>query len=368
MSASEAMFECESQTALPPATRKRSCKAYAISASVLACAVLGVGLIAAERYGIVHYSVIKSVGAHSQPGKTLDPTKLAFVSFVPAVSAHRAQLRAAASPKSPIWPTVPRRSSSRHAVPTANLVERAARLAKANANQLMSKFEDPEKLLEQAVQDMQGDLIKVRQSYAEVSASQKKMKAQIQSAEAEAAKWYSRAQLAIERGEDELAREALTRRQAQQETATNLAQQVETQEALTANLYESMKQLESKMAEAKAKKDQIIARAKVAKAATNVNDMLAGIGTGSSTAAFERMTEKVEMLEATAEVSSQLAASSPSNLLTGSSGGGTSLDAKFKALEGGDSIEDELAAMKRGLALPPGKMPEAIESAEAKKE
>jgi len=360
MSASEAMFECESQTALPPATRKRSCKAYAISASVLACAVLGVGLIAAERYGIVHYSVIKSVGAHSQPGKTLDPTKLAFVSFVPAVTAHRAQLRAAASPKSPAWPTAPRRSSSRHAVPTANLFERAARLAKANANQLMNSFEDPEKVLEQAVQDMQKDLVKVRQSYAEVSATQKRMKAQIQSAEAEADNWYSRAQLAIERGEDELAREALTRRQAQQETANGLAQQLETQEALIANLYESMTQLESKMAKAKANKDQIIARARTAKAATSVNDMLAGIGTGSSVAAYERMTEKVEMLEAKAEVSKELAAFSPSNLLAGSSGEGTTLDAKFKALEGSASVEDELAAMKRGLALPSGKMPGAL--------
>ena len=85
-------------------------------------------------------------------------------------------------------------------------------------------------------------------------------------------------------------------------------------------------------------------------------------------AAFERMAEKVEMLEATAEVSNELAAASPSNLLTGSSGDGTSLDAKFKALEGSASVEDELAALKRGLALPPGKMPEAIESAEVKKE
>jgi phage shock protein A len=245
-------------------------------------------------------------------------------------------------------------------VPTANLFERAARLAKANANQLMNSFEDPEKVLEQAVQDMQKDLVKVRQSYAEVSATAKRMKGQIQSAEAEADNWYSRAQLAIEKGEDELAREALTRRQAQQETANGLAQQVETQEALIANLYESMTQLESKMAAAKANKDQIIARARTAKAATSVNDMLAGIGTGSSVAAFERMTEKVELLEAKAEVSKELAASSTSNLLAGSSGDGTTLDAKFKALEGGASVEDELAAMKRGLALPSGKMPGAL--------
>ena len=58
-----------------------------------------------------------------------------------------------------------------------------------------------------------------------------------------------------------------------------------------------MKELEAKMAEAKAKKDQIVARARTAKAATKVNDMLAGVGSSSSVAAFERMSEKVEQVE-----------------------------------------------------------------------
>jgi len=102
MFASETRFECESQTAVPPATRNRNCKAYAILVSVFACAVLGVGLIAAERSGIVHDSVNTSTGAQSQPGKTLDATKLAFAGFVSPVAAKPAQLRVAASPISPI--------------------------------------------------------------------------------------------------------------------------------------------------------------------------------------------------------------------------------------------------------------------------
>jgi len=230
----------------------------------------------------------------------------------------------------------------RRTAPAMNIGDRFVRLVKSNVNEVLSNLEDPEKVLEQAVADMQKDLVKVRQAYAEVSASSKRMQEQVRLAEGEAAKWYQRAQLAIEKSEDELAREALTRRKQQLEMADSLKEQVETQQGSITSLYESMKELEAKMAEAKAKKDQIIARARTAKAATKVNDMLAGVGTGSSTAAFDRMSEKVEQLEATADVSKQLAAGS-------SSGAGSSIDQQFKALESGTVVDDELAAMKASM-------------------
>ena len=78
--------------------------------------------------------------------------------------------------------------------------------------------------------------------------------------------------------------------------AKMIKEQIEAQQGSLTALYESMKELEAKMAEAKAKKDQIIARARTAKAATKVNDMLAGVGTSSSTAAFDRMADKVEQV------------------------------------------------------------------------
>ena len=110
-----------------------------------------------------------------------------------------------------------------------NMGERFARLVKSNVNQALSSMEDPEKVLTQAVEDMQKDLIKVRQAYAEVSASTKRMGEQCRVAEAESEKWFSRAQLALERGEDDLAREALTRRQQQTEMAASLKEQIEQQ-------------------------------------------------------------------------------------------------------------------------------------------
>merc|ERR1719161_1672186 len=117
--------------------------------------------------------------------------------------------------------------------------------------------------------------------------------------------------------------------------ADSLKEQIAGQQQSITSLYESMKQLEAKMAEAKAKKDQIIARARTAKAATKVNDMLAGVGQSSSTAAFDKMAQKVEQLEAEADVSKQLALSS-------GSGTGSTIDDQFKALEAGNSVDDEL--------------------------
>ena len=137
--------------------------------------------------------------------------------------------RAAASPlpPPPLHASAALRASrsSSHG-PRMNMGERFVRLVKSNVNDMMNKMEDPEKVLEQAVADMQKDLVKVRQAYAEVSASTKRMEEQIKLAEAEGAKWYERAQLALSKGEEELAREALTRRKQQLEMADSLREQV----------------------------------------------------------------------------------------------------------------------------------------------
>jgi len=220
-----------------------------------------------------------------------------------------------------------------------NLAERFIRVAKANLNQLLNTVEDPEKVLEQAVLDMQKDLIKVRQSYAEVTASCKRMEKQQATAEGLADEWYKRAELALSRDDDELAREALTRRQQQSEVAQSIAQQLETQRDALGKLYESMVALESKITEAKAKKDMLVARARTAKTSSQVNDMLSNVGGEKGLDAFNRMEEKVEMLESKAEVSRTL------------TGGAVdiNLEDRFKALEGGSKVDDELAKMKGKL-------------------
>ena len=188
--------------------------------------------------------------------------------------------------------------------------------------------------------DLQKDLTTIRQSYAEVMATQKRMQRQKDQADQLADEWYRRAQLALEKSDDELAREALSRKQQQVDASASLDEQIAVQTDSLSKLYDSMTQLESKIAEAKSMKDQYIARARTAKTATKVNDMLSDVGAGSTSMdAFERMKEKVEMLESQAEVSGQLQFGAST----------ADMESKFKALEAGSSVDDELSKMKRQL-------------------
>jgi len=217
-----------------------------------------------------------------------------------------------------------------------NLFDRFTRVAKSNLNNILKNLEDPEKIMNQAVEDMQADLVKVRQSYAEITATQRRLMKQKEQAESLANDWYSRAQLALQKGNEELAREALSRRQQQVETMNGLQSQLDAQTSAMDKLYDGMKELESRIMEARAKKEQMIARARTAQSTQKVNDMLSGITGKTSMDAFKRMEEKVEALEAAAEVSAEMGPVT-GNLLPGSS-----LEKEFRLLEGSSAVEDEL--------------------------
>ena len=105
-----------------------------------------------------------------------------------------------------------------------------------------------------------------------------------------------------------------------------------------------MQLLESKILESKAKKDQMVARARTASSTKKVNDMLSGVTGQSSVDAFERMEEKVEALEAAADVAEDMNAS---NLLSG--GGGGTVEQRFKELEGASAVDGELEKMKQAM-------------------
>lgn len=215
------------------------------------------------------------------------------------------------------------------------LIDRILRVIRANINNLIAQTEDPEKILEQAVEDMQHDMIQMRQAVAGAIASQKRTERQVSQAEATANEWYSRAQLALSKGDDTLAREALTRRKSALETAKILLPQLAQQNEVVAKLRKEMRMLEGKIAEAKTKKDLYIARARSAQASQKVNEMLGNFHTGSTLSAFERMEEKVMRLEAESEAIEQLT--------------GNQLENKFAALAAVDDVEDQLAAMKADL-------------------
>lgn len=224
-----------------------------------------------------------------------------------------------------------------------NLFDRFSRVAKAGLNDVLKKVEDPEKILNQAVEDMQADLVKIRQSYAEVTATQRRLMKQKEQAEAISQDWYERAQLALTKGNDGLAKEALTRRQQQLDIMTDLQSQLDVQNMSIDKLYEGMQAVESKILESKAKKEQMIARARTAESTQKVNDMLSGITGTTSMDAFARMEEKVESLEAAAEVSAEMGSLS-GNALPGSAN--SDLEKQFKMLEGDNAVDDELKKMK----------------------
>eukprot|EP00529_Nitzschia_sp_RCC80_P028620 CAMPEP_0113454646 /NCGR_PEP_ID=MMETSP0014_2-20120614/7970_1 /TAXON_ID=2857 /ORGANISM="Nitzschia sp." /LENGTH=264 /DNA_ID=CAMNT_0000346057 /DNA_START=284 /DNA_END=1078 /DNA_ORIENTATION=+ /assembly_acc=CAM_ASM_000159 len=224
-----------------------------------------------------------------------------------------------------------------------NLFDRFSRVAKANLNNVLKSLEDPEKIMTQALEDMQNDLVKIRQSYAEVTATQRRVLKQKEQCDAMANDWYQRAQLALQKGNDELAKEALTRRQQQADEAANLQAQIDNQADSIDKLYEGMQMLEKRILESKSKKDQMVARARTAQSTQKVNDMMSGVSGKTSMDAFSRMEEKVEALEAAAEVSAEMG-SINGNMLPGSEA--SSVEAQFKALEASSSVDAELAKMK----------------------
>lgn len=223
-----------------------------------------------------------------------------------------------------------------------NLFDRFSRVAKANLNGILQNLEDPEKIMTQALEDMQGDLVKIRQSYAEVTATQRRLLKQKEQADAVSQDWFKRAQLALEKGNDGLAKEALTRRQTASEEADTLQNQIDVQASSIDKLYEGMQMIEKKIMEAKSKKEQMVARARTAQSTQKVNDMLGGVTGKTSMDAFTRMEDKVEALEAAAEVSQEMGR-------MGELPGSTDIERQFKMLEATSSVDDELEQMKKNL-------------------
>jgi len=215
------------------------------------------------------------------------------------------------------------------------LLDRLSRLLRANLNAFVSDAEDPVKILDQSVADMQEDLVKLRQAVAMAIASQKRLENQSGQAKEQIKNWFSRAELALKKGEDDLAREALSRKKSFQETYESLSTQFQSQNGQVEKLKKSLLLLERKIADARTKKDMLKARAQAAKALQQIQSAVGDLGSKSAMSAFERMEDKVEALEASGQASLELA--------------GEDLESKFAALEGGDDIEKELETLRNQL-------------------
>lgn len=224
-----------------------------------------------------------------------------------------------------------------------NIWDRFSRLLKSNVNDAISKAEDPEKMLNQIIEELNQDLMTVKTQVASAIATEKQLAAKHRQYQEESDKWGQKASLAVEKGADDLAREALSRKRSAQQNADGFLAQWEDQKKSVAVLKDNLGKLEAKISEAQTKKDLLIARSRRANAEKRIQQTLSRTNSGSALGAFERMEAKVNENEAQAQAYAEL------NTDT--------LEDKFAALGAGSDVEDELAALKAAKtakALPAG--------------
>jgi phage shock protein A len=212
------------------------------------------------------------------------------------------------------------------------LLDRVSTLIKANLNDLLDRAEDPEKVIQQLLRDMNNQLMQVKTQVAASIADEKRLHQRFTENQAKADDWERKAEIALDRGEDELAKEALSRRNSFKESAQGFETQWQEQNAQVTTLKSALHDLERKIADAEARKDLLIARSRRAKAETNIRQTLAGIGQNSATSEFARMEERVSEQEARAKAAAELDTDT--------------LESRFAALEQDSSLDNDLAALK----------------------
>lgn len=212
------------------------------------------------------------------------------------------------------------------------LLERVSTLIRANLNDLIDKAEEPEKMIKQVILDMENQLLQVKTQVAIAIADQHMLEKKQKENEDKTAEWMKKAEMAVGKKEDDLARAALHRVESYRELAGNFTQQVTDQKTQVENLKTALRQLEQKLTEAKAKADLLIAQQRRARAVGKAHDARTAIGSESKSAAFDRMKRKVAHNEAVSQAKSEIGAEDVEDRLT--------------AMEKEDRIEQLLAEMK----------------------
>src|SRR5581483_11871348 len=181
------------------------------------------------------------------------------------------------------------------------ILDRVGTLIRANINDLLDRAEDPEKMIKQLLQDMENQLIQVKTQVAAAIADEQRLKERWELNQQQADEWQRKAELAVQKGQDDLAKEALARRNTFQQTAAGFKEQYEEQAKQVEQLKDALDKLEAKIQEARTKKDLLIARSRRAQAEQQIHETMARADTTNVTGGFERMEEKIRMQEARAK-------------------------------------------------------------------
>ncbi len=223
------------------------------------------------------------------------------------------------------------------------VLRRLAQIIRSQVNSWVQDAEDPEKILDQAIEDMQTDLIQIRQAVAQAIATQKRTERQREQTQTLAKERYNRAQLALKQGHEDQARAALAQRQAYLKMVNQLDQHLTEQERAVARLKANLRDLEVKIADARTRRDLYIARARSAAASQRIQETITQVDDSKSWGVLGRMEEKVLNLEAQADALAELNQARVDH----------SLEGRFAALAQDDAaaIEAELSQLK--AQLPP---------------
>jgi len=209
---------------------------------------------------------------------------------------------------------------------------RVRRIVSANLNDLVSKAEHPEKMLNQLIEEMHDGVEEATHRVAAAMAAEKQLRRTHEEAGRNLALWDERARSAAERDEDDLAREALRRKHLHAEIAASYERELEHQGEATRALRTSLDALKAKLEEAKGRKRGLVARYHVAQAKSTISQKMIAVTDQSALRAFERMAQRIEDMEAIAEASLELSAED--------------LERKFEQPEVEAQIEGELKALK----------------------
>ena len=216
------------------------------------------------------------------------------------------------------------------------IFSRMADIIKANINDLLNRAEDPEKMIRQMILEMEEAVNKATASVGTAVANEKRLERQLLDKTDRIEAWQKKAELAVESGEDDLARRALERKATLEKAARDLEVAFEESHTTSDQLKKQLSQLKSKLDEARTRQGALIARRRAAQARKQIAQGLSGIG-DDAFSSFERFRSRVENEEAEASAHAEIAGEDPS------------LDDTFEKLERRNTVEEELEALKNKI-------------------
>ena len=196
------------------------------------------------------------------------------------------------------------------------LLERVSTLIRANINDMVDRAEDPEKMIKQVILDMENQYLQVKTQVAVSIADQHMLEKKWRENEDSGKDWMRKAETAVDKSKDDLARAALDRFQTSQRLAQSYREQVDDQKAQVEALKGALIKLEQKLDEAKSKRDMLLARHRRSMALAKAARAQSALGDHAKSATFDRMKDRVHRAEAVASAEVELSAAEVAERLT----------------------------------------------------